>query len=173
MEMRERKNRKIREGAHFNLFDWVLLSTLTVAILLGGFTAWRQILHKEGAEGVVKYTVLLSGAETAMLDSAMEGDALIDVIVRSENGTAILGRVDSVRKEAHTVAVAGKRNVEFITVPDRADYYINVYADAQKKDGDGIRCSDIRIAAGDVMNLRVGTLLATGARVVHVSWEEV
>ena len=53
----------------------------------------------------------------------------------------------------------------------KTDLLITVYARGIDGGGDGIRVRDIRVAAGDVWDLRVGGYFATGADIVWVSTE--
>ena len=172
--MEKMKKGELRDLSHVRLsgFDWLLLCVL-IAVMIGiGAFAWIGVHRGEEKEGVLYYTVLISGMDETLFGEAMREDRLLGKTVRSENGTATLGEVTRVERADHTKALAEKNVVKFVTVSNRADYYITVRCVAEDKGAEGIRAQDIRIAAGEIFHLRVGEILTKGALVIDVEWEE-
>ena len=92
----------------------------------------------------------------------------IDAPVTSANGAISLGRVTRVWEQAHLEAVVQDEEIVFAPREDVTDLWVEICADAILREGDGVRVGDVRIAAADTGDFRVGGYLASGARVVLV-----
>ncbi len=149
---------------------------LFVPVLLVGLAAFAGFLAfgREAAPTVrVRYTLCVSDCtllpgERSAWESVDAGDA-----VRSENGTAMLGRVVSLRVRPHKAAVVRDGSFAVVTVPARFDVYVTVEGDGTRPAGRGLRISDIRIAAGSIGNFQIGGRYAEGATVVFAEGREV
>ena len=69
-------------------------------------------------------------------------------------------------------AALDRDKVVFVAHPDRVDVDVTVRASGVARDGDGLRVSDIRIAAGASGGFRIGGYYAAQATVVFVDVEE-
>ena len=122
----------------------------------------------------MRYTVLAEGVPTDVADANGGWEELIPrgSSVTSSTGTAQLGRVEGVRvRPAVTPSVRDGR-VVMVETPDRVDLYVSVRATATVRAGDGIRVSDLRIAATAKGDFRLGAYLASGARILSVEVAE-
>lgn len=148
--------------------DWVLLVLGVSLLLLGGrYIRERQNVAQPAVS--VEYLLCLPAVETNALDGGIEGLISSDASVTTANGTASLGKVRRVWSEAHVTPTVKDGAIVFTEVPNRVDLYVSVAANAVLREGDGLRVSDIRIAAGCSGDFRIGNYLANGARVVSVS----
>lgn len=160
-----------KEMRKFNWLDWALL-VLVAASIAGGFLLVRRLSgDSAGEEGVVVYTVLVSSLDAQNYDAAELFE--IGSHVRSQNGTMLLGEVGDVQRLPHKRTVVKNGKIVFMEEEGVSDYRITVRSVGRRKDGDGIRVGDIRIAAGMQLTLRVGDFLVPNGRVIAVSWEEV
>ena len=85
--------------------------------------------------------------------------------VRTANGATDLGSVLSVSVEPHLEAISG------VGIAERAgmvDLRVTVIASARKREGDGWRTGDVRIAAGMRGDFRIGAYLSNRAVVLSV-----
>ncbi len=148
--------------------DWLLI--LLVAILaLAALSLWGWSTRREEAILTFEYTVLLENlplrgeGERQAWDFILTGGE-----VYNQNGTALLGRVSEYRVVDHKEMrlVDGEARAE--VVPDRRDVWIRIRAEGVSKIGDGVRISDVRIAAGMRGDFRLGNYDAKGARVLWV-----
>ncbi len=156
-------NEKRRRGV-LNWLDWIILACL-VAAIASGVLIWRS-LRQGGAEedGTVRYLIVLSDCEWDTLE--------VGSVVRSQNGTAALGRVTEVRVEPHRMLVVRDDALVEAEISDRYDLFLVVESGARRGAADGIRVSDIRIAAGVRAQLRIGERLVSEAEIVEVEWRE-
>ncbi len=153
-----------RRRGRLNWLDWLLLACFLLAIA-GGlllWSAWRR--GGDGDVGSVRYVVAISDCDWM--------DLAVGSSVRSRNGTAMLGRVTEIRAEPHRMLAVKDGALEEVAVDGRYDLFLTVEADGIREARDGIRVSDIRIAAGIHTELRVGARLALGAEIVSVEWRE-
>ena len=171
MEQMRREEPREASRIGFASFDWILLCVLTVVVLGIGMFVWFGVYGGEEKGGILYYTVLISGMDEELFGEVMREERLLGKTVRSENGTAVLGEVTDVERADHKMAIAEKNVVKFVTVSNRADYYITVRCMAEDRGAEGIRSRDIRIAAGEIFHLRVGDVLTRGAVVIDVDWE--
>ena len=167
--MRDTRAEKTRSGRHPTLADWILL----IAFLSVCFFGYRYLQgrRKDTHPSVeISYTVCVYGAEMSLAEKSGGWEVLVPIgsRVTNANGTAELGRVDAVEVLPHPVPTVKNGEVVFINDPTRADLYFTVRGRGIGREGDGIRISDIRIAAGSAGDYRVGGYLASGARVIAV-----
>jgi len=150
------------------LIDWLLCALLAVGALTLGWYALRTRGTDAHTTPIV-YTVRITAADATLFstDAApiAQGDAVF-----SENGTAPLGTVASVRIAPHKRAVVRDGQLIFSEMPDRMDIDVTVRASAMQTEGLGLRVSDVRIAAGEVGSFRIGSYYAAQAIVVHVTY---
>ena len=152
-----------------NWVDWVILLFLLSAILIA--VGW-VIGRRQNALPVqaVRYRLCVSAVDPRIAAASGGWAALIPVNapVTSANGAISLGRVRSVWEQAHLEPVVRDGEITFATREGVVDLYVEIDADAILRAGDGIRVGDVRIAAADTGDFRVGGYLARGARVVLV-----
>ena len=146
--------------------DWGILILLAFGIAAVATYALR--LYARNTEVVpIVYTLRISGANAAMLQDDNAPIALGNA-VHSENGTAALGTVEAIDFSPHLRAVVRNGDIVQASVPDRVDIDVTVRANAKKAVGQGLRVSEIRIAAGAVGGFRIGGYLASQATVIHL-----
>ncbi len=158
----------VKHKHRFNLFDLAVLAGL-LALLLGG--AWLVVRRHTGERGEAEiyYTVRIENADAALEDwsTVQVGDP-----VCTERGTAALGTVLAVTVEPHTVAVVKEERVVFEAVPDRVDVTVDVVGIGRVSNSEGLRLSEIRIAAGSRGAFRFGNRLASSCTVIAASVRE-
>lgn len=170
MERVDNRTKKQKEG-RFCWLDWVIV-ILLVAGVLGGFFAVRYLFAQtDGADGEILYTVRIAAIDPARYPSK---ESLFEVgsSVRSQNGTLYLGEVQSVRWQVNRSAYAEDGEIHIAESPDLYDCYVTVKSAASKREGDGIRVSDVRVAAGMTLTLRIGDTYAENVQVIDLEWEE-
>ena len=156
----------------WNWFDLFLASAFLLAVL-GAFLVARQGMGRGQAEmRRYSYTILLSGMETSAVEKLLDTVAQSGGGVRNENGTRTLGVVSEIRRTPHVEAVVQNRELIFAEIAEREDAWVVISTDATHQKGDGVRVGDIQIAAGDVLNLRIGGFWAKGALVTYISAKE-
>ncbi len=137
--------------------DWLILGAVLLA-LLGGIWALRRMRGDTGETIRIRYTVRLSAvAGDESFDAVQIGDA-----VTSENGTAPLGTVTEITVRPHLTPSVKSGQVVFVERPGRVDIDLTVTGDGTQREGDGMRLSDIRIAAGIAGGFRFGAYYADG-----------
>lgn len=162
-------NTKKEKKRRFSLtwVDWVLL-VLGVSVLLLG---WRYLRGRQSVAlptVSVEYLLCLPSVKVEDFDGEVDGLISKSASVTTANGTASLGRVKRVWSEAHLTPTIKDGAILFVETPGRVDLYVFVEANAVMRQGDGLRVSDIRIAAGGTGDFRIGNFLANGAKVVSV-----
>lgn len=167
MRLRKEKNKKFS-------FSWVDL-LIILAVLGICFLGGRYLLSRYRASDdsiSVTYTLTVSDIDAKFADVHGGWEYLIPIgsAVRSANGTASLGSVASLSFDPHTVATVRDGKVVMLEMPDRFDLSITVRAQGELRSGDGIRVSDIRIAAGERGDFRIGNL-SCAANIVFVKRE--
>ena len=146
-----------------NWLDWLILLGLLGAVIGLAFRALGGGRHTEERRQI-EYTLCISGVRPE--DFAFFGAS--GSSVRSGNGTVMLGEVLDIRREpAHEVRVENGAAVVAESL-DRENLYVRVLADATVREGDGFRVGDVRIAAADTGDFRLGGYLARGVRVASV-----
>lgn len=166
--MRMKKARALEEKRRPVWVDWLILALILLVIL----TAAHYVMQRRRAvvpTVSVSYTVLLSGVDVSFVSDGDWTELIpIGSAVTSQNGTAHLGNVTSVSQRTHLQATVRDGGVVFAEMPALADLTVTVRAEATEKEGDGLRVSDIRIAAGETGDFRLGSFLASGAKVISV-----
>ena len=166
--MKEKRERYHR----MSWIDWLILPALLLLIFVG----WKYWLSRRSASIPnldMTYTVLVSGVDDriALTNGGWKDLIPVGARITSENGTAELGRVTALEIKPHMVATVSDGRIEFIPSLGFSDLEITVRAKATRRNGDGLRVQDIRIAAGVSGDFRVGGFLASHACIVHVSLE--
>ena len=168
MHRRQRFEATRETRKRLNWFDYFLIAALLLLLLGAVGVGFLFGARSEGDTGQLTYTVVLSGVE---FNDPTPLFAIGDS-VKNENGTFVLGKIVGIEKDAHRVPGVRGGRVVFVDASDRTDCYVTVASDAIRRSGDGIRVGDVRMAAGERMNLRFGSFLHYGAQIVHVLWEE-
>ena len=152
-----------------NWVDWVILGALLTGIVL---SAWWITSRRQAATPTqsVRYRICVSGVDSRMAEASGGWTALIprDASVTSANGAIALGKVVAVWESEHLEAALQNGEIAFVPHAGMIDLYVEIRADATVRESDGVRVGDVRIAAADTGDFRVGGYLARGARVVWV-----
>ena len=160
---------KSRLPRRLNWVDWVILAVLLASVLLA---AWWMMGRRQAAtpSNAIQYRICVSAVDPKIAEFSGGWAALIpiDAPVTSANGAISLGRVVGVWEQAHLEAVVQDGEIMFVPREGVTDLYVEIHADAILREGDGVRVGDVRIAAADTGDFRVGGYLAHGARVVRV-----
>ena len=159
-----------RPKRRFLWVDWLILAA-ALAVLVGGILWVRARKRAESATVPIAYTLMISG-EAAIFgegDGGWERLIPVGAAVSSSNGAIPLGRVSDLRVRPHERAVVKGGKIVWEKDTERVDLYVTVRADALT--GDGLRVSDVRIAANDTGDYYLGGFYAHGARVVSVKRE--
>ena len=164
------KRVKNQDRKRLSWLDWLLIGLLAVAAV-GGFFAVRYVLDQtDGANGECLYTVRVAAVDP--MRDRYEELFSVGSAVRSQNGTLRLGEVTEVRREPHRVSYVQEGEIAFAEQIGIYDYYVTIKSASRKRAGDGIRVSDVRMAAGMTLSLRIGDALVEGVQVIFVEWEE-
>ncbi len=163
---------KHEQGARkqgFVLIDWVLLLFLLAGIAFGVFV-WYRRQQTELPTSTVEYLLCIEN-----IDSSLYGfpeDALFPISagmsVMNDNATFPMGRVVGVLVRPHRVPAVRDGEVMLTELTGYYDLYITVAAEAVISPNDGIRVSDIRIAAGGRGDFRIGGFYAHDAAIIWV-----
>lgn len=158
---------KRRERRSLSAADalWILVTVVGLVLI------FLCMLHAKGSDGEmcqVRYVLRVHGVDAALLEAAEESLIPIGGEVRTGNGTAVLGRVESVTAEKEKQVALHGGDLHFAEVPDTVVLEIAVSGEAKAVRGDGLRISDVRIAAGSVGDFRIGAYYASRASVVYV-----
>ena len=152
--------------------DWMIL-LLVLCIAFGVGYLMLEGRASAGITETIVYTLCIPAPDPAVAEASGGWDRLIpiDSAVTSSNGAIALGRVTALRIEPHTVVAVQNQTIVFPVAEGRVDLYVQISADAIFREGDGLRVGDVRIAAADTGDFRLGGYLARGARVVSVESE--
>lgn len=159
-----------RAKRRFLWVDWLILAA-ALAVLAGGVLWVRTEKIAARATVPIVYTLMISGESADFGEGEGGWERLIPVgaAVFSSNGVISLGRVSALRVWVHERATVKNGRIVWEEDPERVDLYVTVRADALV--GDGLRVSDVRIAACDVGDYYLGGFYARGAKVVSVTRE--
>ena len=152
-----------------NWVDWVILAALLAGALFG--IRWGMVRRQTATPSqTIQYCICVSAVDPEIAETAGGWPALVplDAPVTSANGAISLGRVTRTWEQAHLEDVVRDGEVVFEAREGVVDLYVEIQADAIAREGDGLRVGDVRIAAADTGDFRVGGYLARGARVVFV-----
>ncbi len=161
------RNGELADNKKMSALDWGILAL--IVLLLGVAAVWYfQRGSGAGETREIRYTVRVSGVDVEGAESEFlpigRGDT-----VRSENGTLELGYIESVAVRQSRTAAISKGEIVFSEVPGRVDVDVSVRGTALYLEGDGLRVSDVRIAAGVKGDFRLGGYYAKGATVIFVT----
>lgn len=160
--MRKWRRKARTEGPWITWVDLLLLAA-ALAVIGGSLLPLLRGEALLAAEEPIRYELRLCGVRRELLTVGAlpkEGDR-----VTTANGATELGRVLSVETEPHTEAVPGGGIAER---EELLDLRVTVAAFAKKREGDGWRTGDVRIAAGMRGDFRVGAYLAERATLLSV-----
>ena len=139
--------------------DWiVLLLALAVLIAALGYYLYSKKESRESFEVVCVFlipSVERQDWERYGGEWIREGDPL-----RSENGTVRLGEIESVEAVPHLRATVRDGIPTWEPHPYLTDLEITVRMTVTRREGDGLRAGDLRIAAGGSGNFRFGGYLS-------------
>ena len=162
------QNEKRDDGAWRPVWiDWILLMVFAVILFMGvGYLFERR--QSASPDVLVEYVICLSEQKQLYADENGGWDALISSgrSVSNANGTADMGRVVSVSVRPHLTATVKDQKISAIETEGYVDLYITVHGMAIRREGDGLRISDIRIAAGEAGDFLIGPFFAGNAIVV-------
>lgn len=149
--------------------DWILLLAFAVILFLGV----RYLLERRQraeADTLTEYVICLSSQNQLWADESGGWNLLIPYgsTVSSANGTADMGYVTSLEVRPHRVASVRAKKLVFIERDGYSDLYITVRGLAVRGEGDCLRISDIRVAAGEAGDFLIGSFFAGNATVVSV-----
>ena len=156
-----------KKGRRFSTVDAVIVA-LMIAVLVGAVTVFDRNRENRGNDIEIEYRLLWSDVQiyeglASPWESWRAGDA-----VYNQNGTAVLGAVESVEILAHREPIVRDGRIVLEAVPDRADIVVSVKALAIFRTGDGLRVRDIRIAAGGVGDFQIHSYRLAGAEILSV-----
>ena len=149
--------------------DWILLVVLAVILFLGvGYLFERR--QSASPVSLAEYVIRLSAQDQSYANENGGWEALISSgrSVSNANGTADMGRVVSLSVRPHLTPTVKDQTVTTVEMDGYVDLYITVQGMAIRREGDGLRISDIRIAAGEAGDFLIGPFYAGNATVVSV-----
>ena len=165
--MRGERNQTEKRGLLW--IDWGILIFIALILLVGGgFVLYRY----QTASPDVAVTYILCLEQVRGNEEAVERLVSTGSLVASENGTIPMGEVVSVMAKPSKAPCLRNGEVMIVPLSERFDVYVTVRAVGKEKEGDGIRVGDIRMAAGDYGNYRLGHFYAEKAKIVFVNGEE-
>ena len=167
--MRPKKRKEMR--LQVTWIDVLLILLALSAAVLGAFYLFSR--RRGEAEREFICTLRIPAVEKSLLEAHRGNLIPVGSTVRTENGTAALGRVREVREVPHGRAVL--REGELVWENDEVlhDLELTVIMRGLLKGSEGIRIKDIRIAAGGQGSFRIGSYLARCAEILSVEevWE--
>lgn len=165
-------NRVETEPRRMTWVDWTIFGLLLCVTVAVSVWAIGRRETATSAQSIV-YTLCVSAADPLFAEASDGWEGLIpaNAPVTSSNGAISLGYVVSHWVEPHLEARLQNGEVVLVPREGRVDLYVQIRAEATSRTGDGLRVGDVRIAAADTGDFRVGGYLAHGARVVSVESE--
>ncbi len=155
----EKKNR--------HLADWILI-LLVIALLvsLGIYVMRRK--NRSGEVVEVRCLMRVSGVENSLLE--LHNNELIKpgMPVMNANGTVVLGTVETVMVRPHEGSVLRDGVPAWEAINGKSDLEITVKMEGVRREGDGIRVKDIRMAACGIGSFRFGGYYADRAGILSV-----
>lgn len=151
------------------VLDWFVL--ILILALFAGALFWYFWGRGKGAGegGTVYYTVRVYDVDPVLLEA---GHFLVGDAVFSENGTLRLGVVEGTKTVAQRTAAVQQGEVVTPPSPRFVSVDVRVRSDCVVKEGEGVRCDGVRIAAGENGRFRIGRFFASRATVISVETEE-
>lgn len=158
---------KKRETRRLHAADWILIALVLGALVLVGIYAVRR---RNGVGETVELRCLMrvSAVEDSLLELHEGGLIRKGASVMNGNGTAVLGTVESVEIRAHEAPVLRDGVPVWEAVAGRSDLEITVRMTGVRREGDGVRVKDIRMAAGGYGDLRFGGYYAEKVEILSV-----
>ena len=155
------------ERGTFSALDalWILLG---VALLVLLFLFLLPTLGKGGETYEVRYVLRVRDVDPLMVGEDAESLIPPGSGVYSENGAAALGRVERVESAPQMRARVTAGEIVFEEATDAVILEVTVLGDGTLAEGDGVRISDVRIAAGSLGGFRLGSFYAARAAVISV-----
>ncbi|MBE6589297.1 MAG: DUF4330 family protein [Ruminococcaceae bacterium] len=162
------KNGERERVGGLNGLDWCIL--LLIAAVLVGALFWYLFRGRDmGEEREIRYTVRVFNVDTSQTDEeTLRSLISVGSTVYSENGTAVLGSVETVTFSTRRIAAVRDGSVIFTEDKGHTNVDVTVRAMANAKVGDGLRVHDLRIAAGMSGGFRMGGFCAQNASVISV-----
>jgi hypothetical protein len=155
------------ERGTFSALDalWILLGVILLVLL---FLFLLPTLGTSGEPYEVRYVLRVRDVDPLMVGEDAEALIPPGSGVYSENGTAALGRVERVESAPQMRARVTSGELVFEEATDAVILEITVLGKATLAEGDGVRISDVRIAAGSIGSFRLGSFYAARAAVTAV-----
>lgn len=141
---------------------------ITVTLCCVGVFLMQQSFSEDDTVVDIEYTICMEGIAREVIEDSFIRHIAPQARVYSENGTAFLGTVVSVKQSEHYQTAVRDGIIETVAVEGLADGWITVSAKAALSEGNGLRVSDIRIAACGKGSFRVGGYYVPNARIVSV-----
>lgn len=141
---------------------------ITAALCCVGIFLMQRSFSEEDTTLDIEYTVCMEGIAREMIEDSFIRHVTPQARVYSENGTAFLGTVVSVKQSEHYQTVIRDGIMETVATEGLADVRITVSAKASLSEGKGLRVSGIRIAACGKGSFRVGGFYVPNARIMSV-----
>ncbi len=147
------------------LLDWIVLTVLLLGILSASVLIYHRYSRPDDEVEIV-YLLQARGLDRACMrngEFALVGDPVF-----SENGASYLGEVTQVTVAPHIKAGVTDGQVVFFESEELFDLTLQIRVRATVQAQNGVRVSDIRIAAGMSGAYRVGDLYLPQAQVCFV-----
>ena len=161
--------RKDERSKSLNWLDWSLLSLAVLSVVCGFFLV-RWLSGDASGEAVeVVYIVTVSEVDVELYENAPL--FFVGEYVTSQNGTAILGEIVETQIVPHRRFVVQNNKTELVEEEGVVDHLVTVRSTGRRREGDGVRIGDIRIAVGMHLTLRIGDFYAQNSMVSAMQWE--
>ncbi len=153
----------------FSVVDWCLLG----AILVCGIGIWYAVKQYriKNPSVELRYTIRISDVDPGLFTSSETAAFPVGCEVRSQNGTATLGIVTDVRQRPHRRAVISDGKILITEWIGHTDMDVTIQGTGSFSPGDGLRLSDVRIAAGCGGAFRIGDWYIPYAVIIDVQEE--
>ena len=155
------------ESKRLHAADWILIVLVLAALVLPGiYVVW----HRNGVGETVELRCLVCvrAVEDSLLELHEGGLIRKGALVMNGNGTAVLGVVESVEIREHGKPVLRDDVPVWETVSGVSDLEITVRMTGVRREGDGVRVKDLRMAAGGSGSFRFGGYYAEKAEILSV-----
>ena len=155
------------ERGSFSALDalWILLGVTVLVLLL---LVLLPALGARTETGEVRYVLRVRDVDPVLVGEDAEVLIPLGSGVYSENGAAALGRVERVECVPQLRAKVTEGTLVFEEETDAVILEITVLGEGTFAVGDGVRISDVRIAAGSLGAFRIGSFYAARAAVTSV-----
>ncbi len=144
--------------------DWIFVGVVGLILVMVFLLFWQN--QPKDAETVnIEYTMRCL-CEKGRIEERL--GQLQGKPVRSQNGTAVLGKVTAAELLSHREPVVQNGEILFVDSPNLIELWVTVEGTGVALEGDGLRISDIRIAANGRGDFQVGNLYLSDVLIVHV-----